>query len=301
MNDVLTRGMALNEEVRIFCCRTTDLVEEARKRHDLWPTACAALGRTLSVGCVMGTMLKDPKEKIEIQISGGGPIGEIVVDAYCDGKVRGFVQHPHVHQEVDAHKMNVGAVVGHDGTLRVVKDMGMKQPFVSEVPLQTGEIGDDFAYYYAKSEQTASAVSVGVLVDTDLTVKSAGALVFQLMPGASEETIEILEDIVRNIKPVSQLIDEYGSPKAIVDALFDDYQEMEAIPLSFWCECSKGRFGYALRKLPEADLRQMIDEDGGCEVECRFCGRKYQFSKETLEGFINWQREQREKADGSGR
>ena len=285
--DTLTRGTALNEEVRVYCCRTTELVQEARKRHDLWPNAAAALGRTLSVGAMMGTMLKARQEKIEIQINGKGPMGSMVVDAYYDGSVRGYVQNPHVYKEKDSHKLDVGACVGTDGVLRVVRDMGMKQPFVSEVALQTGEIGDDFAYYYYISEQTPSAVSVGVLIDENMNVKSAGGLIIQLLPNATEETIRIVEDIVANIKPISQLLLEYDEPADIVNALFDDYNELGTQQLRFKCECNKGRFARILRKLPAGDLQEMIDEDNGCEVVCRFCGTKYQFSRETLQGFID--------------
>ena len=145
--DILSRGTALNDNVRVFCCNTTELVQEAAKRHDTLPTATAALGRTLSVGCIMGSMLKDRKEKIEIQIEGDGPLGEIVVDCYNNGKVRGFVEHPHVNlvKEGNMEKLDVGTAVGKNGFIRVIKDMSMKQPFISTVKLQTGEIGDDFA------------------------------------------------------------------------------------------------------------------------------------------------------------
>ena len=211
----------------------------------------------------------------------------MAVDAYCEGRVRGFVENPHVYKELNPQKMDVGACVGTDGLLRVVKDMGMKQPFVSEVQLQTGEIGDDFAYYYAVSEQTPSAVSVGVLVNPDLSIKSAGGLIIQLMPGASEETIRIIEDIVRYLKPISQLMLEYDSPLDLVNALFDDYQELGSQQLKFECECSKARFARILSKLPESDLQEMIDEDNGCEVVCKFCGKKYYFPGETLQGYLD--------------
>ncbi|MBQ4253685.1 MAG: Hsp33 family molecular chaperone HslO [Erysipelotrichaceae bacterium] len=288
MADILSRGTALNGNIRVFCCRTTDLVQEAKERHDLWPTAAAALGRTLSIGCIMGCMLKTNREKIEIQIKGGGPIGEIVVDAYNNGKVRGYCGNPHVHKEKDDNplKLDVGYAVGNNGTLKVVKDMSMKQPFVSEVEIQSGEIGEDFAYYYTLSEQTPSAVSVGVLVNTDLNVKAAGALVIQMLPSATEEDIQAVEKVVANMKPISTLIDEGGEPKDIISGFFPDYEELEEQPLRFKCECSKGRFAMVLAKLPIEDLQTMVDEDHGCEVVCRFCGNKYTYQQETLEGYI---------------
>lgn len=285
--DVLTRGTALNDEVRVFCCRTAQLVRKAQDSHDLWPTAAAALGRVLTTGCMMGSMLKDKKEKIEIQIDGRGPLGQIVVDGYHDGRVRGFVQNPHVHEELSPEKLDVGKAVGTDGFLRVVKDMGMKQPFISEVALQTGEIGDDFAYYFYISEQSPSVVSVGVSVGGDHRVKSAGGLIIQLLPNAAEETIRIIEDITKYLKPISQLMSEYEEPIDLLNDLFEDYKELDRQELRFECECRRGKFARVLSKLPTADLQTMIDEDGGAEVVCKFCGKKYRFEKETLQGYIN--------------
>ncbi len=289
--DKLSRGTALNGNVRVFCCKTTKLVQEAVDRHNCLPTAAAALGRTLSVGCIMGTMLKDKKEKIEIQIDGQGPLGMIVVDAYHNGTVRGLVSNPHVevYKDDNPQKLDVGKAVGTDGVLRVIKDMSMKRPFISEVPLQTGEIGDDFAYYYMKSEQTPSVVSVGVLIDTDYSVKAAGALVIQMMPSATEKDIEIVEEIVAHLKPISQIIDEMEDPSEIVKAIFDDYDELATQELSFKCECSKGKFAVVLSRLPKEDLQQMIAEDHGCEVVCRFCNTKYHYDEGTLQGYVNAQ------------
>lgn len=287
--DILARGTALGGNVRVFCCNTTQLVQEAVTRHNCLPTAAAALGRTLSVGCIMGSMLKDKHEKIEIQIDGQGPLGKMVVDAYCNGKVRGFVTNPQVDFSKEGHpeKLDVGKAVGTDGVLRVIKDMSMKQPFVSEVPLQTGEIGDDFAYYYAESEQTASAVSVGVLVNPDGSIKAAGALLIQLLPSATETEIEMVEDIVAHLKPISQTIDEMGDPTKVLEAIFNDYEQLETQPLKFKCECNKGKFAIILSRLPKEDLQQMIDEDHGCEVVCKFCNNKYTYTEATLQGFVN--------------
>ena len=286
MTDILSRGTVLNEEVKVICCRTTDTVREAARRHKLSRSAATALGRVLTMGSMMGSMLKSGKEKLEIMIDGKGPLGQIAVDGYFDASVRGFVQNP----DVDDPGASIGSLIGTNGYLRVVKDLGMKQPFVSEVDLQTGEIGDDFAYYYMLSEQTPSAISVGVGFDEKGELVSAGGLVIQLMPGVSEENIRIVEDIVRNIKPVSRLMLEFDDPKEIIDALFDDYQELGRQNPTFKCECSKGRFARVLAKLPVDDLQTMIDEDGGCEVVCRFCSTRYKFSKETLEGYVTAQR-----------
>lgn len=284
--DTLTRGTVLNEEVRVICCRTTETVREAAKRHNLTRSAATALGRVLTMGSMMGSMLKTKKEKLEIMIDGKGPLGQIAVDGYFGGKVRGFVE----NGNVDEPQSSIGQLIGHDGYLRVVKDMGMKQPFVSEVDLQSGEIGDDFAYYYMLSEQTPSAISVGVGYDEKGEMVSAGGLILQLMPNTSEESIRIVEDIVRNIKPISQLMVEYDDPKELIDALFEDYQELGRETPEFKCECNKGRFAQVLSKLPIDDLQTMIDEDNGCEVVCKFCGNKYHFTAETLQGYVTAQR-----------
>lgn len=296
--DKLSRGTALAGNVRIFCCRTTELVAEAAKRHDLWPTSAAALGRLLSVGCVMGAMLKDRHEKIEIQMDGKGVLGKLVVDAYCNGKVRGFVTNPHVNMTRESdHKLDVGGAVGTDGVIRVVKDLSMKQPFISEVEIQSGEIGDDFAYYYASSEQTPSAVSVGVLVNPDGSIKSAGSLVIQMMPSATETDVAYVEHIVSGLKPISQIIDEMNDPTEIVKAIFEDYEELGTSDLRFKCECSKGRFAQVIAKLPVADLTTMLEEDNGCEVVCHFCNNKYEYGPETLQGFITAAKEREKESN----
>lgn len=285
--DVLTRGTALAGAVRVFCCRTTELTNQEVKMHQMYPTSAAALGRTLAMATIMGCMLKSEKEKIEIQINGQGPIGQIVADAYYDGSVRGYLDNPKVYLEKNPGKLDVGKAVGTDGFIRVVKDMGMKTPFVSEVKLQTGELGDDFAYYYFTSEQTPSAVSLGVLVEKDNTVSSAGALVIQMMPNALDSDVDYVENIVNHLKPISQLIKEFDSPKEIVDAIFADYEELGSVELKLKCECNKGKYARILKKLPNKDLQEMIDQDHGCEVVCKFCNKKYQFSQETLQGFVD--------------
>lgn len=284
---ILSRGTALAGNVRIFCVNTTDMINEVVKMHDLWPTAAAALGRTLSVATIMGSMLKDKQERIEIIIDGKGDLGRIAVDAFYDGTVRGYVDNPHVQYEKTQTKLDVGKAVGTNGVLRVVKDLNMKQPFISEVPLQTGEIGDDFAYYYAYSEQTASAVSVGVLVDVDRSIKSAGALIIQMMPSAQESDIAYVEDLVAHLKPISTIIDEMKDPKEICQSIFGDYEEYESKEVRFSCDCSKYKYAPIIAKLPIEDLQTMIDEDHGCEVVCKFCNSKYYFDEETLKGYVN--------------
>ncbi len=283
MSDRLIKALAREGRVRIYICDTTALVEEAKERHDLWPTASAALGRTLSVGVMMGSNMKSEKEKLTITINGGGPIGTIMVDAYHDGSVRGFVADPHVHYQYnDTGKLAVGIAVGTNGYLEVKKDMGMKEEFGGKIALHSGEIGEDFAYYFALSEQTPSIVSVGVLVDSDNSILASGGLLIQMMPDAKEEDIVATEKIAECLKPMSSMLHEGMSLEAILDSLYDDIKIVEEREVAFRCGCSKERMHAALTTLSNDDLIQMIHEDHGCEINCQFCGNSYHFSEEEL-------------------
>ncbi|MCF0112163.1 MAG: Hsp33 family molecular chaperone HslO [Erysipelotrichaceae bacterium] len=284
MSSHLTRGVARNEHVRVFACDTTELVDVAREKHNLYPCASAALGRTMSVGCIMGSMLKTDKEKLTIQINGGGPMGTVMVDAYANGNVRGFVADPEVHFTYnDTGKLAVGYAMGREGTLKVIKDMGMgKETWTGTVELQTGEIGDDFAYYFTVSEQTPSAVSVGVLVDTDNHVLSSGGLIIQMMPESTEEDIVYVEEKLKDLKPISTLIHEGMTPIQIVESIFEDYHELETRELRFECNCSRERCLFVLNTLDPEEIRQMMEEDHGCNMHCEFCNSDYHFSEEEL-------------------
>ena len=284
MKDQLCKALVLEGRVRIYIARTTDLVQEARNRFDLHPCACAALGRTLSVGCMMGSMLKSEDEMLTITINGHGPIGSIMVDAYHNGNVRGFCSNPHVEDVFNDHGLNVGAVVGTNGTLTVTKDLHMAENFTGTVELQSGEIGEDFAYYFTLSEQTPTAVSVGVLVGTDGNVLSAGAMILQMLPDATEEDILICENVLSGLKPMSALMLDYDdcSCEQLIRDMFDDPNILSTDPVQFSCPCSKQRMAGALSTLKTSDLQEMIDEDNGCEITCNFCNERYQFNKEDL-------------------
>lgn len=283
MKDYLLKAVACSEHVRIYICSSTALVEEARTRFDLWPTAAAALGRTLSVGSMMGSMLKSEQEQLTIRINGGGPIGTVLVDAYSDGHVRGFVSDPHVHYQYnDTGKLAVGIAVGKEGTLEVIKDMGMKENWSGAVALQSGEIGDDFAYYFTVSEQTPSAVSVGVLVDTDNHIISAGGMIVQMMPDATEEDIAYCEQVLAKMEPMSTLIKEKESLEVILESLFPDVKILSSQDICFHCHCSKASMKRVLTTLSKEELDQMIEEDHGCEITCNFCNEHYHFSEEEL-------------------
>lgn len=291
MRDYLLKALACNEHVRIYICSSTHIVEEARKRFDLWPTSAAALGRTLSVGSLMGSMLKSDKEQITIHIQGGGPIGSIVVDAYSDGHVRGFVGDPHIMlQYNDTGKLAVGSAVGTDGYLKVIKDLHMKENWSGYVALQSGEIGEDFAYYFTISEQTPSAVSVGVLVDRDDHILAAGAMIIQMMPDAEESDIQKVEAVVAKLKHMSTLLQEHDSLETIVHQLFDDARMLDTQDIEFRCHCNRATMKRALSILSKEERMAIIKEEHGCEVTCNFCNEHYQFNEEellALEGFID--------------
>lgn len=257
----------------------------------MWPTSAAALGRTLIVGSMMGSMLKSEQEQLTITINGGGPIGTIMVDAYSNGNVRGFVSDPHILlQYNDSGKLAVGTAVGNQGTLSVIKDLHMKENWKGTVALQSGEIGDDFAYYFTASEQTPSAVSVGVLVDTDNSVIAAGGFIIQMMPNATEEDIVASEQLLARLVPISQMIQENEHLEDILHTFYDDVHILNIQPIAFHCPCDKAIMKRVLTTLSKQERMAMIEEDHGCEITCNFCNERYQFSEQELrdlEAFID--------------
>lgn len=291
MKDKLVKATAHEGRIRIIACTTTNCCETARADHDLWPTSAAALGRVLSVGCMLGSMLKTEEEKVTIQINGNGPIGTIMADAYANGAVRGFVGDPHIQLTYnDSGKLAVGVAVGKEGTLKVIKDLNLKNDFTGQVALQSGEIGDDFAYYFTVSEQTPSAVSVGVLVDTDNSVKAAGGILIQMMPDANEEDLAAAEKAVNSLRPVSSLVMEGKTARELALDLFEDVAVLEERDVFFKCDCSKDRFMGALSTLDMKDLQEMKDEDHGCEITCQFCSKQYHFTEKELESIMEFKR-----------
>ena len=284
MKDYLVKALAFDDQIRAFAITSTHLVEEARQRHGCWPTVSAALGRTLSIAAMMGSQLKG-QESVTIRINGGGPAGPIIVDAEADGTVRGYVANPEVHFQYHSGKLNVGMAVGTDGVLAITKDLGMKDFFTGQVPLQSGEIGDDFTYYFTVSEQVPSAVGVGVLVEPDNSVRAAGGFIIQVMPGATDETLTKLETALASIKPVSQLIDEGHSPESLLHVILgeENVRILERKEVKFMCNCNKDKFADGIVSLGSNEIQNMIDEDQGCEAVCHFCKEKYSFSVPELE------------------
>jgi molecular chaperone Hsp33 len=289
MNDYLVRALAYEGSIRAFAVRTTEIVGEAQRRHQTWPTASAALGRTMTAAVMMGAMFKG-EDKLTIKVEGNGPIGPMIVDSNAKGEVRGYVMNPQTHFDLnEVGKLDVRRAVGTEGTLTIVKDLGLRDFFTGQVPIVSGEIGEDFTYYFAVSEQVPSSVGLGVLVNPDNTILAAGGFIIQLMPGTDDETITILEERLNNMEPVSKMIEKGLTPEELLFEILgkDNVQILDSTPVSFECNCSKERFGSAIISLGEKEIRNMIEEDGGAEAHCHFCMENYQYSVEELESFID--------------
>ncbi|AFQ17532.1 redox-regulated molecular chaperone HslO [Bacillus thuringiensis] len=288
MKDYLVKALAFDGEVRAYSVRTTNTVSEAQRRHDTWRTASAALGRSLTAGTMMGAMLKGD-QKLTIKVEGNGPIGPILVDAHANGDVRGYVTNPHVDFEgTEQGKLRVYQAVGTEGFVTVIKDIGMREPFIGQSPIVSGELGEDFTYYFAVSEQTPSSVGVGVLVNGDDSVLAAGGFILQIMPGAQEETISFIEDRLQKIPPVSTLIERGLSPKELLYAVLgeDKVKVLETMDVQFNCTCSRERIESVLISLGKTELEQIREEEEETEVHCHFCNERYKFSKEDITNLI---------------
>lgn len=284
LSDYLIRALAYDAEVRAFAVRSTETVSEAQQRHDTWPTASAALGRAMTAGVMMGAMLKG-KDKLTIKIEGGGPIGAIIIDSDGTGHVRGYVTNPHVDFELNQHgKLDVARAVGRDGYLSVVKDLGLREHFSGQTPIVSGELGEDFTYYFATSEQTNSSVGVGVLVNPDKSILASGGFIIQLLPGATEETISSIEKRLQTIEPISKLVQKGLTPEEILEEVLGEgnVKVLDKMPISFYCPCSKERIENAIKSLGKEEIEDMIEKDGKAEAQCHFCNEKYHISKEEL-------------------
>ncbi len=288
MKDYLVKALAFDGEVRAYSVRTTNTVSEAQRRHDTWRTASAALGRSLTAGTMMGAMLKGD-QKLTIKVEGNGPIGPILVDAHANGDVRGYVTNPHVDFEgTEQGKLRVYQAVGNEGFVTVIKDIGMREPFIGQSPIVSGELGEDFTYYFAVSEQTPSSVGVGVLVNGDDSILAAGGFILQIMPGAQEETISFIEDRLQKIPPVSTLIEQGLSPEELLYAVLggDKVKVLETMDVQFNCTCSRERIESVLISLGKTELEQVREEEEETEVHCHFCNERYKFSKEDITNLI---------------
>lgn len=285
MSDYLVKALAYDGQVRAYAARTTDTVSEAQRRHQTWPTASAALGRAITAGVMMGAMLKGD-DKLTIKIDGGGPIGTILVDSNAKGEVRGYVTNPHVHFDLNEHgKLDVAKAVGKNGMLTVVKDLGLRDFFTGQVPIISGELGEDFTYYFASSEQVPSSVGVGVLVNPDNTILAAGGFIIQLMPGTEEKTIEQIEQRLQTIPPVSKMVESGLTPEEILEELLGkgNVKVLETLPVSFVCRCSRERIADAIISLGPQEIQDIMEKEGYAEASCHFCNETYHFTKEELE------------------
>lgn len=286
--DYLVKALCRDGNVRAYALKSTQLIGESQTRHQTWATATAALGRTLSVGVMMGAMLKG-EETITIQVRGNGPLGKIIVWADSKGHVRGYVDRPQTHLPLNKEgKLDVGGAVGRDGAIYVTKDLGLREPYHGYSRLISGEIGEDFSVYFAQSEQTPSAVGVGVIVNPDHTVKAGGGFIIQIMPGVEDTFITELEQQLASIPPISTLVNQGYSPEQILELIFKDepIQWLEKMPVSFHCDCSKERVSNTLISLGQEELQLMIDEDEGAEVQCHFCSAVYHYDRQELEALL---------------
>lgn len=289
MEDKITKFLAYNGKISIVCINTTNLVEKARKIHDLSPVATAAFGRLLTITALMGQEMKNKEDKLTIQIQGNGPIGTMLTTANNSPKVKGYVANPYVDLPLNEFgKLDVGGAVGIDGYINVIKDIGLKEPYVGVSPLTSGEIADDFTNYFVNSEQTRTAVALGVLVNKD-GVKRAGGYIINPMPDATDEEIANVEKSIFEAGAISKMLDEGLSLLEIAKKVTGDknVKVIEDIKTPVYeCDCSKERMLEGLATLDKNTIKEIIEEDGKAEVVCHFCNKKYEFSKEELEDIL---------------
>ena len=285
--DYIVRATAAGGQIRAFAATTRGLVEEARGRHGTSPVATAALGRLLTAGVMMGSMMKNDTDVLTLQISGDGPLGGITVTADSQGNVKGYVQDPDVMLPPKNGKLDVGGAVG-IGLLTVIKDMGLKEPYSGQTILVSSEIAEDLTYYFANSEQVPSSVGLGVLMEKDNTVKCAGGFIVQLMPFAEERVISRLEENVGKITSVTKLLEEGYTPQRLLEELTEglDLEITDTMPARFYCNCSKERVERAVASIGEKDIREMIGEGKDIEVKCHFCNTAYTYSVEELKSIL---------------
>ena len=286
MADRIVRAISTDGMVQAAAICSHDLTERARQIHKTLPVATAALGRALAAASMMGNALKSDGASLTLQFKGGGPLGTVLAVSDNEGCVRGYVTNPHTDLPLRPDgKLDVGGAVGHDGTLTVIKDLHMKEPYVGTIDLLGGEIAEDVAGYFVESEQIPTACALGVLVDRDQSVKSAGGYLIQLMPGAGEDTIAKVEGGVMAAGPVSAILEQNDDPEALLRTVMSDFdlKILETCPVSYKCYCSRQRVERALISLGKSELEQMLAEQGGCQLTCQFCDAVYDFDRQQLE------------------
>ncbi len=285
MKDYLVKAYAFDGTVRIYAARTKNLAEQARKIHDLWPTSAAAMGRLLTASVIMGAMYKDDQE-ITIRIESDGPIEGMVTTANAHGEVRGYLGNPHVFMQYNTGKLDVGSAVG-NGFIHVTKDVKIRDIFTSTAKIQTGEIGEDFAYYFTASEQIPSAVGLGVKIDEDNTVIHSGGFILQRMPGCSEETVELIEKRLNDLPPITDLLASNTTPEKIIELIAkDDHKLLHTLDLNYHCPCNKEKFERGLISLGKQELTTLLKEDKQINTVCHFCKTEYHFDEAAIKALI---------------
>lgn len=288
MTDYIVRATAANNQIRAFAATTKETVEAARQAHNTSPVATAALGRLLTGGAMMGSMMKNDSDMLTIQIKGDGPIGGLTVTADSKGNVKGYVEHPEVMLPPNAQgKLDVAGALG-IGLISVIKDMGLKEPYVGQTILQTSEIAEDLTYYFATSEQVPSSVGLGVLMEHDNTVKQAGGFIVQLMPFVDDDVVDRLEANINKISSVTSMLDRGMTPEEILEEVLDGFEVevKDKMPAQFYCNCTKERVEKAIISIGKKDIQEMIEDGKPIEVNCHFCGKSYEFSVEELKTLI---------------
>ena len=289
MADRIVRAISTDGMVQAAAICSRDLTERARQVHKTLPVATAALGRTLAVASIMGNALKSDGASLTLQFKGGGPLGTVLAVSDNEGNVRGYVTNPHVDIPLRKDgKLDVGTAVGHEGTLTVIKDLHMKEPYVGTIDLLGGEIAEDVAGYFVESEQIPTACALGVLVDRDQSVKAAGGYLIQLMPGAAEDTIAKVEGGIMAAGAVSAILEKNDDPEAMLRTVMSDFdlKILETCPVEYRCYCSRERVERALISLGRTELEQMLSEQGGCQLTCQFCDAVYEFTAEDIQRLL---------------
>ena len=295
MSDRIVRAITSDGMVQAAAISSRDLTERARQIHKTLPVATAALGRTLAAASMLGNALKEQQGSVTLQIKGGGPLGSILAVSDCEGNVRGYVQNPQVDLPLRSDgKLNVGAAVGGNGTLTVMRDLGLKEPYIGSVELLSGEIAEDLAAYFVESEQIPTACALGVLVDRDQSVRAAGGYLIQLLPGAGEDVISRVEQGVLAAGQVTGLLDKNPDPETMLKTVLSDFdlEILETSPIEYRCYCSRERVTRALISLGADQLEKIIREQGGAELTCQFCDRVHRFTAQELQALVDGIRKQ---------
>lgn len=286
MSNKVIRATVANDTIRVFVAITTDMVQKAKETHNASPLAIAALGRTMTAASIMGLMMKGEKDKLTVQLKGSGPLGSVVVTADNKGIVKGYVDYPQVDLPLrEDGKIDVSAGIGLPGKITVIKDLGLKEPYIGTNELYNGEVAEDLVTYFAYSEQQPSAVGLGVLVNPEYGVLVSGGFIVQVMPDAQEEDIQILEKNISKIKSVTDLLIDKKNPEEIASSLLEDFKLkiLQENEVDFICDCSKEKISKVLVTIGKKDMKEIIEKDEKAEIVCHFCNKKYNFTKTELE------------------